>query len=323
MTPFNSILYLRPPWSRRDLLTAAGAAFSLSACTDPGAPPGAAPENTVTPQIDSHHHFWRYTPADYGWMNDKMKAIQRDFLPPDLQAEIRKVGIDGVVSVQARQNLQETSDLLSYAGQHDFIRGVVGWIPLIDPKVSAELEKLSSNKLLKGVRHVLQDEVDDRYMLREDFNLGISVLKPYGLVYDILIFAKHLPQTIEFVDRHPRQPFVLDHLGKPDLKGGDMTAWREGITELGKRENVACKLSGLATEADWTSWTEEQLRPYMEVALEAFGPDRLMFGSDWPVSLLAITYEKWYGMVQRFLSPLPQDQQAQIMGGNAARVYKL
>ena len=274
-------------------------------------------------RIDAHHHFWNYDPVAYGWIDDAMRVIRRDFLPEDLESETRNAGIDGVVSVQARQSLEETSMLLEYAGDNDFIRGVVGWVPLVSPRVEETLAVFAALPKLRGVRHVLQGEPDDFYMLRDDFNAGIRALKCFGLVYDILVFARHLPQTATFVDRHPEQVFVLDHLGKPGVKAGLFEPWNSDIRELSKRENVYCKLSGLVTEAAWPEWTPEQLQPYAETVLEAFGPARTMFGSDWPVCLVASEYGRWHETVRAFAAQLSPDEQAQLFGKTARQAYRI
>ena len=274
-------------------------------------------------KIDSHQHFWEYNSDEYGWMSDRMHRIHRDFLPVHLQQEISAVGIDGVVAVQARQNLVETDWLLDLAAANPFIKGVVGWVPLISPALEKELEQLSPDDRLKGVRHVLQDEEDDDYILREDFNQGIRALEPFDLIYDILIFERHLPQTIRFLDRHPRQPFVLDHIAKPRIAEGLLSPWKSNLEELSKRENVCCKISGMVTEADWENWSEQDLRVYLEVVLEAFGPERLMFGSDWPVSSLACEYGAWFDLISRFIAPLSEFEQDRILGGTAVEVYRL
>src|ERR1051325_7389573 len=195
-------------------------------------------------KIDAHHHFWKYTPAEYGWIDDAMKIIRRDFLPEHLRCEIVNAGIDGVVSVQARQSLEETRWLLSLAAQHDFIKGVVGWVPLVDASLREHLAEFSTSKKFRAVRHVLQGEPDERYMLRDDFNRGITALREFGLVYDILIFERQLPRTIEFVDRHPNQVFVLDHVAKPRIKDNALVPWRTNLRELARRPNVFCKVSG-------------------------------------------------------------------------------
>jgi L-fuconolactonase len=273
--------------------------------------------------IDAHHHFWKYDPVEYPWIDRSKRDLRRDFLPADLQAEISKVGVDGVVSVQARQSLVETRWLLELAERHDFIRGVVGWAPLISPTVADDLAPLADDPKLVAVRHVLQDEPDDNYMLRDDFNAGIAALAEFHLVYDILIFERHLPQAIELVDRHPDQIFVLDHLAKPRVREGILSPWRENIRELARQPNVYCKLSGLATEADHNVWTREQLLPYLEVTLAAFGPRRLMFGSDWPVCLLACDYDRWHQIVSEFCAFLSSEEHRRVLGGTAIEAYGL
>jgi L-fuconolactonase len=274
-------------------------------------------------RIDSHHHLWKYSRVDYPWISEGMESIQQDFLIPELAQVMQAAKIDGVVTVQARQSLIETDWLLELASRHNFIRGVVGWVPLADPAVSSHLEKYRRCEKLKAVRHVLQGEPDDLYMLREDFNRGISQLENLGFSYDILIFERHLPQTIEFVDRHPKQIFVLNHVAKPKIKNQIVSPWRERICELARRENVYCKLSGMVTEAEWSMWTENDLRPYMDAVLECFGPRRLMFGSDWPVSLLACAYEKWIELVERATASLSAWERDRIFGGTAKEAYRL
>ena len=273
--------------------------------------------------IDAHHHFWRYNPREYGWISPEMGILRRDFLPVDLSREAGAAGVSGVVSVQARQTVEETRWLLELAKNHDFIRGVVGWAPLISDRLRADLEPLAANRKLRGLRHVLQDEADPHYMLREDFNRGIRQLKDLDLRYDILIYERHLPQSIELVDRHPNQIFVLDHVAKPRIGERVISPWRENLIELARRPNVYCKLSGMVTEADHQSWTPEQLRPYVEVALDAFGPRRLMFGSDWPVCLLACDYRRWYETVHDFSSKLSADEKARLFGATAVEAYGL
>lgn len=274
-------------------------------------------------KIDSHHHFWKYNEKEYGWMDERMARIRRDFLPADLKREIDLAGIDGVVSVQARQTVEETRFLLALAERREFIKGVVGWVPLIDPNVRGAMAEFSAQKKLKGYRHVLHDEQDDRYMMRDDFNSGVKAVTEAGLIYDVLIFEKHLPQTIEFVDRHPRQVFVVDHIAKPRIRDGYLSPWQSRINELARRENVYCKISGLATEADWQNWTEAELKPYLDTVVEAFGPKRLMFGSDWPVCLLAVEYARWSRIVTEYVASLTAAEQSRILGGTAVEAYKL
>ncbi len=273
--------------------------------------------------IDSHHHYWRYNPVEYDWIDDSMKVIRTDFLPESLEPTIREAGFDGVISVHARQLLEETDWLIGMAHQNKFMKGVVGWLPLIQDDIEAYLEKYSGEKILKGVRHVIQGEQDPEFILRSDFNRGISLLKKYSFVYDILIVERQLPNTIRFVDRHPDQVFVLDHIAKPQIRKNEMSPWKENIQELAKRENVSCKISGMVTEADFNSWSTEQLQPYFDVVLEAFGSNRLLFGSDWPVCLVAISYRYWADLVRKNISSFSETEQAKIMGENAVRVYNL
>jgi L-fuconolactonase len=274
-------------------------------------------------KIDSHHHFWIYHPAEYPWITDKMSMLRRDFGPEDLIRETAASGVSGVVSVQAAQTLDETWRLLSFAGHYEFIKGVVGWVPLAGPDLSHLLYTVAANPKLRGVRHILHDEADDFYMLRKDFNRGIAELKPFSLAYDILIFERHLPQTIEFVDRHPDQVFILDHIAKPRIRAGEMSPWRENLRELAKRPHVYCKLSGMVTEADWGAWTDAQLKPYIDVVLSTFTPQRVMFGSDWPVCLVATTYSRWVDTVGRAISGLSDTEKARIWSGTAREAYKL
>jgi L-fuconolactonase len=274
-------------------------------------------------KIDAHHHFWKYDPVRYSWMNESMEILKKDYQPADLQVEIEKAEIGGVVSVQADQSMLETDELLDHAAQRDFIKGVVGWFPLADPAVEEVLAEYADNPWLKGVRHVVQDEPDDRFILGEAFNEGIRKLEQFDLIYDILIYERQLGSSIEFVDLHPNLPFVLDHIAKPRIGDGLMEPWKEQMFEMSRRENVTCKLSGMATEAKWAEWTSDQLRPYMEVALDAFGPDRLMFGSDWPVARLAVDYMPWVNLCREFISSLSTDEREAIEGGNAIRVYQL
>lgn len=273
--------------------------------------------------LDSHHHFWRYNPAEYDWITEAMAALRRDFLPQHLVAELAAAGVDGAVSVQARQTLAETEWLLDLARGCRRIAGVVGWVPLCDPRVEACLERLTASPRLRGVRHVVQGEPDDEFLLRPDFNRGVAALRRFDLTYDLLIFARHLPVVLRFVDRHPEQRFVLDHVAKPCIRHGVLEPWGTQIRELARRPNVWCKLSGMVTEADPTAWTEAQLQPYLTTVLEAFGPARVLFGSDWPVCLVACSYSRWFSLVRRVLGGLSAGEQAAILGGNAVHAYRL
>ena len=273
--------------------------------------------------IDAHHHLWRYSAAEYGWIDEEMAALRRDFLPSDMKTAMTSAGIDGTIAVQARQSQDETRWLLDLADTTDAIRGVVGWAPIAGEDFPGCMEEFDGRAKLKGLRHVIQDERDPHYILREDFNSGIRTLVDSGLVYEILIFERHLEDAIHFVDEHPRQPFVLDHIAKPLIAAGKLEPWAMRMRELGRRENVSCKLSGLVNEANWKTWTPETLRPYLDVAVEAFGPTRLMAGSDWPVSLLATTYAQWFGVLESYFAGFSESECAAIFGGTAIEVYGL
>lgn len=273
-------------------------------------------------RIDAHHHFWHYTPTEYDWIDDGMAAICRDFLPADLAPEIAAAGIDRVISVQARESVAETEALLEWAAAHAWIAGVVGWFPLTDPALGDLLERLAATPALKGVRHVLQAEPAE-YMDREDFNAGIAQLRATNLTYDILIVHHQLPAAIRLVDRHPNQVFVLDHIAKPPIRAGELQPWARNLAELARRPNIFCKLSGIVTEADYSTWTYEQILPYMETALEAFTPARLMFGSDWPVCRVATTYVDWVRTIDRFAETLSAAERQALFHDTAARAYRL
>jgi L-fuconolactonase len=277
-------------------------------------------ENMV---IDSHHHFWKFNPAEYGWIDESMSIIRRDFVAEDLRDAILSAGVDGVISVQARQSMEETHWLLSIANENKFIRGVVGWVPLISDRVKQDLEAVAADPKLSGVRHVIHDETDEQFIAREDFNRGVSLLKEFNLAFDILIVERQLPAAIRFVDRHPDQVFVLDHLAKPKIKTGEREAWAKNIGELGRRPNVYCKISGMVTEADWQNWTQQQLREYFDVALEAFGIERLMAGSDWPVCLLACGYKRWWDILRQWTAEMPEEHKQRFFALNAVKAYGL
>jgi len=252
-----------------------------------------------------------------------MEAIARDFTPEDLRVELRAGGFDGSIAVQARQSIEETEWLLKLADDTACIEGVVGWAPLTSPDLGKILERWKPHRKLKGLRHVIQAEADDEFILRRDFNAGITRLAGTNLVYDILIYEKHLPAAIQFLDLHPNQIFVLDHIAKPRIREKVIEPWRSALTELAKRENVYCKISGMVTEADWKNWTPAHLRPYLDTVLRAFGPKRLMFGSDWPVCLLAGSYQNWHQTAQDLLAQLSPYEKEQIFGAVATKVYSL
>jgi L-fuconolactonase len=276
-------------------------------------------------KIDAHQHFWRYDPADYDWIDDSMRDIRRDFLPAHLAPLAAAAGITGTVAVQARQSLAETDWLLSLADAHSsLVRGVVGWVPLRaqGPLVGITLDAYAGRAAFKGVRHVLQGEPDS-YLADASFNAALSELPRRGLTYDLLVFARQLPAALALVDRHPGLDVVLDHIAKPVVQGPPPAVWVANLRELARRPRVHCKFSGVVTEVPGWQWTPELLRPYFDVALEAFGPSRLMFGSDWPVCQVAADYADWHRFVETCTAPLSSSERAAILGGNAARFYRL
>lgn len=273
--------------------------------------------------IDSHQHFWHYEPVKHAWLDDAMAVIRKDFMPADLEKVYKENNIDGCVAVQADQTLEETDFLLKLSSENHFIKGVVGWVDLRNHNLEAVLETYAEQKKLKGFRHVVQGEPDHNFLLRPDFTKGISILEKQGYTYDILIFPHQLGATLEFVKQFPNQKFVIDHIAKPYIKDGFFDGWAVLMKEIAKHENVYCKMSGMITEADYKLWTPEQIKPYMELVLEAFKPDRLMFGSDWPVCLVAGNYKKVKSLVTDFISKLSETEQNQIMGTNAINFYNL
>jgi L-fuconolactonase len=274
-------------------------------------------------RIDAHQHFWHYAPAEYAWVDDSMAALRRDFLPADLKREMDRAGIDAGVAVQARQTLEETRWLLELADANPFIAGVVGWVDLQADDVAEQLEPFARNAKLIGVRHIVQSEPDDRFLLRPAFRRGISILEDLDLAYDVLIYPKHLPVAIEFVSRFRTQRFVLDHLAKPEIRTGEMRQWEKHIRELAQAPNVFCKISGLVTEADWLRWTSQEIRPYLDVAFDCFGAHRLIAGSDWPVCTVAADYGRTLSLVEDYLQSRPPSERDAVMGSNAARFWRL
>jgi L-fuconolactonase len=274
-------------------------------------------------RIDAHQHFWVYDRREYAWIDDSMALLRRDFLPKDLKPELERNGFQGCVVVQARQTLEETQWLLELAADASFILGVVGWVDLQSPDVRSQLEALAGNSKLVGIRHIAQSEPNDRFLLQPEFLRGVSLLGEFDLAYDILIYPKHLSVAAEFVRRFPRQRFVLDHLAKPPIKSGNLRPWELGVREMGTFPNVFCKLSGLVTEDDWQNWKPEHIAPYIDVALESFGPGRLMIGSDWPVCTLAASYTRAINLVESYLSQHPTEVQEAILGRNAQQFWKL
>jgi L-fuconolactonase len=273
--------------------------------------------------IDAHQHFWRYDPARDAWITDAMSPLKRDFLPEQLEPELAANGMDAAVVVQVDQSEEETLFLLDLAERSQRIAGVVGWVDLRAPSIEERLRFYSTYKKLRGFRHVAQSEPDDQFLVGPDFTRGISLLREFGFTYDILVYPKQLPAAIELVSRFPDQRFVVDHLAKPLIKDGVREPWASYIRTISKNANVFCKVSGLVTEADWPRWTPEDIRPYLDVAFEAFGPERLMFGSDWPVCLLAASYGRVKELLETYVAAHAAQHKENIFGGNAIRFYGL
>jgi L-fuconolactonase len=273
-------------------------------------------------RIDAHQHFWRYDPAEYDWIDDSMPLLRRDYLPADLRPELDATGVDRTVAVQARQSLAETGALLAFAEANPFVAAVVGWVDLRSADVARDLDRLARHERLVGVRHVVQSEPPG-FMEDPGFRRGVGLLADRGLTYDVLIYAPQLPEAVEFVAAFPQQRFVLDHLGKPDIKGAGFDRWEPPFRQMAGFPHVWCKLSGLVTEADWHAWTPAELRPYIETALEAFGPSRLMFGSDWPVCTLAAPYRDVLHLVETAIGPLSDAERELVLGGTAQAFWDL
>jgi L-fuconolactonase len=273
--------------------------------------------------IDSHQHFWRYDAARDAWITDAMAVLQRDFLPEHLAGELTGNAMDASVAVQADQSETETMLLLDFAKKNERIAGVVGWVDLRSPNLAERLEYFSHCPKLRGFRHIAQAEPDDRFLVRGDFVRGVVQLRAFGFTYDILVYPKQLPAAIELVTRFPEQRFVIDHFAKPEIKSGKVEPWATYMREIAQQENVFCKVSGLVTEADWKHWKPDDFGPYLDAVFDAFGPDRLMFGSDWPVCLLAGTYHQVKQLVETYVKDFSQADREKIFGGNAALFYGL
>lgn len=271
-------------------------------------------------RLDAHQHFWQYSPEEYPWIQPNWD-LRNDYLPLDLEPLLADVSIDGSIAVQARQSLQESRWLLRLSDEHPRIRGVVGWVDLRATDVDDQLALLAPHPKFLGVRHVVQDEPDDRFLLRPDFLRGLSRLCAFDLTYDLLVFPRQLAAAIEVVERLPDQLFVLDHLAKPPIREGALLPWRELVQQLAQSPNVFCKVSGMVTEADWGRWRSDDFKPYLDTVFEAFGTRRLMFGSDWPVCLLAGSYHAVYKLVDEYLQQFPVPEQELVMGGNARTFY--
>ncbi len=279
----------------------------------------------ATRRIDAHQHFWKYDPVAHSWIDDAMWVIRRDYSPADLLPLLQKAGMDGCVTVQVNQTEDENKEMLALADQYDFIRGIVGWVDLQHPDVEFRLEWYKeAYPKLKGFRHILQSERDRALMLKPAFKRGIGSLKKFGYTFDILIFPDQLGYTRDFVASFPDQPFIIDHIAKPYIKDRFITEeWKDAIRAVAAFPNVSCKISGMVTEADWKNWKPEHFRPYLETVVDAFGPGRIVFGSDWPVCLVAAEYAQVVGIVEDYFAEFPAEDRAAFFGGNAERFYGL
>ncbi|MGN7515840.1 MAG: amidohydrolase family protein [Allomuricauda sp.] len=272
--------------------------------------------------IDAHQHFWKYDPIRDTWIDSKMRVLTKDFLPNDLEPVLEKNGVYGCLAVQADQSEDETNFLLNIAHRNPFVKGVVGWVDLLSENVTERLAHFSNNPYFKGVRHIVQAEPEG-FMLQSDFQRGIAQLYDHNLVYDILILSHQLGEANQLVATFDKQPFVLDHLAKPNIKEGHWDSWSRDITELAKFPNVYCKLSGMVTEAAWNHWSIEDFKPYIETVINVFGTKRIMFGSDWPVCLLSASYEDVLSIMEYYLQLFSGDEKKQVMGENAIKIYNL
>jgi L-fuconolactonase len=274
-------------------------------------------------KIDSHQHFWSYNSNEYSWISNDMEILRKDYLPDQLETELSSIGFDGSVAVQARQSLAETQWLLNLADQHSFIKGVIGWVDLCSPDVEEQLIQFSGNPKLVGIRHVIHDEQDENFMLRKSFLRGIAYLKKFGLTYDILVFPRHLSNTIQLASQFPEQVFILDHIAKPSIKVKKISPWKEHIEKLARFRNVYCKLSGMVTEANVKNWKQEELIPYLNIVFDAFGTNRLLIGSDWPVCRIAGSYKQIMQVVLDYIRTFPDQEKKKILGENAIKAYDL
>ncbi len=274
-------------------------------------------------KIDAHQHFWKYNPVRDSWIDERMSVLQNDFLPTDLYPLLKENGIDGCIVVQSDQSKEENTFQLANAQEHDFIKGVVGWVDFQSADCEEHLIQYKQYRKMKGFRHILQSEVQRDFMLNPGFIKGIGLLKKYDFTYDILILPDQLEAVSKFVSLFPDQKFVIDHLAKPSIKSKDIDQWKKEITSISHYENVCCKLSGMTTEAGWNTWQGADIIPYIDVVVGSFGTSRIMFGSDWPVCLLAGSYQKTLSLVTDYFSSFSKQEQDQFFGGNAIQFYNL
>ena len=274
-------------------------------------------------RIDSHQHFWKYNAVRHSWISEEMSLLKRDFMPENLDEERKANGINATIAVQADQSEDETLFLLELAEHNPSIAGVVGWIDLCSPQAAKRIQFFAQFERLRGFRHIAQDEPDEYFLVREDFLRGVACLREFNLSYDILIYPKQMLAALELVSRFPEQRFVIDHMAKPEIKAKNRSGWAVLMQKIAAHPNVYCKLSGLVTEADWHHWRKEDFRPYFDVVFDAFGPKRLMFGSDWPVCLLVASYQQVLEIVEDYIQDCAADIKERIFGGNAADFYQL
>ncbi len=274
-------------------------------------------------KIDSHQHFWQYHPVKHSWINDDMKVLQQDYLPSDLKKVYQENAIDGCVAVQADQSEIETDFLIDLANENEFIKGIVGWIDLRAENLEERLQHYSKFDIIKGFRHVVQDEPDPNFIIGDSFKNGIALLHQYNFTYDILIFPHQLRASLKLIEEFPEHKFVIDHIAKPSIKNGDIKEWETLIREIAKHRNVYCKVSGMVTEADWAHWKYDDFVPYLDVVFDAFSTKRIMYGSDWPVCLLGGDYSSIKSIIEEYIKNLSAEQQEEIMGGNAIKFYQL
>jgi L-fuconolactonase len=273
--------------------------------------------------IDSHVHFWSYDVARHGWINDEMRVIRKDFLPADLEQVFAKNQVEGCVAVQADTTEKETNLLVELSKKHPIIKGVVGWVDLSDENIEEKLQTYSKEPIIKGFREIMQGAPDDQFLTNKKFQEGVKKLSAYGFTYDVLIYHDQLPSAIRFTEKYPDQHFILDHIAKPDIKNKQWKKWRDDIRELSRNPNMYCKLSGMVTEADWKKWNFESFEPYIDTVAEYFGTDRICFGSDWPVCLVAGKYDQVLRIVTEFLEQVAATEREQVLSGNISRFYKL
>ena len=273
--------------------------------------------------IDSHQHFWKYNAVNHAWIDNDMKVIQRDFMPKDLEPILKKNEIDGCISVQVDQTEEENDFLLDLADKNDFIKGVVGWVDLRANNIDARLEHYAQFEKMKGFRHIVQGESDTEFMLRPQFKHGIAELSTHNFTYDILIYHHQLEQAIQFVKLFPEQKFVIDHIAKPDIKSGEYAQWQTNMKKISLHQNVYCKISGMVTEADWKGWKESDFKVYLDTVVKAFGTDRIMYGSDFPVCLVTASYEQQLNIVKEYFSSFSNSEKKKIMGENASKFYNI